>query len=737
MAREPLRYFLELQGQSYEIRSIKGEERISSPHKFDVLFNVESSDPIHPDMVVSGPATLVLMRKNSVRRISTHVTEFMRSATRKNANGSTAGGGEVALTLQHRLAMLRKRTDIRVFRNKTAPEIVTQVLEQMGVKVENRLRDSYINRPYCVQFRESDYDFAARLLEDEGIYYFLSDDATVVLGDHPAGYDARVASLPFRYGSGLDANEDSVSAVGMRGLMTAGKISLRDFNPAHPSLNMDVEADGPTENGAEFYDYPGEYLEPGEGQIKAKKRAEALACAHSRLIADSFCAELQVGARFEMVGAPMGVRDGGYVVTALKHDFHREQNGFKVALEAQRESVTFRPEALTFVPTEPNPLTGFTTGPAGADIHTNESGDAKVHFPWDRLQPKDDNCSHWVPVVQDNTANSVGVARTKWEVMVQFLEGDPDRPIVIGRVYNGGDPAYNPLPKWKTRTSLRSLTSPRTEVGMNCIQLEDLVGMEQISFAAHKDQNVRIANNKKEQTDNTDSLAVGHNETVKVGGDKQVALKAYSTTEVEGNQTKQVDGNFKVDTGAPFDETVTKEHSLEIGGNVSNVAGSSYSLQSGQNFQETIGGNATEISLKSNMNQAGETTYNIVGGIYFEIAKKSKMETSGKNRIEVIGGILFERSGKEHATRVEKKRMLRVGHDWEVKADKNLLLAGAEKLKEDSKLATYTGEETLVLKVGDTSLTLGDGTIALKTKGSITMSTSGGNTVSTSTAKQK
>ena len=736
MAREPLRYFLELLGQSYEVRSIKGEERISATHKFELLFNVESTDPIHPDMVVSGPATLVLMRKNSVRRISTHVTEFMRSATRKGRGGTT-GGGEIAVTLEPRLAMLRKRVDIRVFRDKTAPEIVTQVLNQMGVSVDNRLRESYVMRPYCVQFRESDYDFAARLLEDEGIYYFLTDDSTVVLGDHPAGYDPRVASLPYRYGSGLDQNEDSVSAVGMRGLMTAGKVSLRDFNPAHPSLNMDVEADGPTENGAEFYDYPGEYLEPGEGQVKAKKRAEALACAHQRLIGESFCAELQVGARFEMSGAPMGVRDGGYVVTALKHDFHRENNGFKVSLEAQRESVTFRPEQLTYVPTEPNPLTGFTTGPAGADIHTNETGDTKVHFPWDRLQPKDDNCSHWVPVVQDNTANSVGVARTKWEVMVQFLEGDPDRPIVLGRVYNGGDPAYNPLPKWKTRTSLRSLTSPRTETGMNCLQLEDLVGNEQISFAAHKDQNVRIAHNKKEQIDNTDSLTVGHDETVKVGGDKKIALKAYASAEVEGNQVKEVGGTFKLNTGKALEETVTADHTLKTGGNATYVAGSSYQFQAGENFNQSIGGNATEFSVKANMNQAGETTYSIVGGLYFEIAKKSKTETSGKNRIEVIGGILFEKCDKEHSTRVEKKRLLRVGKDWEVKADKNLLLAGRMKLTEDSKKATYTGEEKLTLKVGDTEIVISEGTVTMKTKGSIKTSTTGATCVASSSAKQK
>lgn len=380
MATEPLRYFLEVGSSRYEVKTLTGEEGMSSTARFELTFHLSDTDPLDPDELVSGPATLVLARRSSLREIQLFVTEIRRVATRKSHAGGRTGGGMVKVVLEPRLAMLRMRTDIRVFRNKTAAQIVTEVLEAMGVTVVQRLRDTYVSRPYCVQFRESDYDFAARLLEDDGIYYFVDDAGTVVLGDHPTGYDDRVARLPFRAGSGLDQNEDSVHAIGQRGTMTAGKVSLRDFNHEHPSMNMDVSADGPTEGGAEWYDYPGEYAEPGEGQIKAKKRAEALACVHRRMVGKSFCAELRPGARFELAEAPMGVREGGYVITRVVHEYGRNKEGFIVDFECLMESTTYRPEPKTFVPTEPNPLTGFTTGPPGEDIHCNEWGHVKVWF---------------------------------------------------------------------------------------------------------------------------------------------------------------------------------------------------------------------------------------------------------------------------------------------------------------------------------------------------------------------
>ena len=232
-SKQPLRYLLDVAGRTYEVKTIKGEEALSRPSRFELTFHVDDTDPLDTEAVISGPATLHLDREGAVRSIALWVTNAERAATRKIRG--RAGGALVELVVESRLAMLRERTDIRVFRNKTAPAIVTEVLTAMGVNVEQRLRDSYVVRPYCVEFRESDFHFASRLLEDEGIFYFVADDGTVVLGDHPSSYDDKVAVLPFRHGAGLDQNVDSVHGIGQRGSMTAGKITLRDFNPDTPT----------------------------------------------------------------------------------------------------------------------------------------------------------------------------------------------------------------------------------------------------------------------------------------------------------------------------------------------------------------------------------------------------------------------------------------------------------------------------------------------------------------------
>lgn len=736
MATEPLRYFVEVGGSEYEALTVKGTEGISLTARFEVTFHVPPNDGLDPNQIISGEAKLVLRKDTVERSIALWVTKAMRGATRK-LRGGTYGGGEVKLVLEPRLAMLRARQDIRVFQNKTAPEIAQEVLSAMGVTVEQRLRETYVKRLYCVQFRESDYDFAARLLEDEGIHCFVNDEGVAVFGDHPTSYDESVASLPFRHGAGLDQNEDSVTAVGVRGVMTAGKVSLRDWNRAHPSMNMDVEAPGPTENGAEWYDYPGEYLEPGEGAIKAKKRAEALACVHSRTIGRSFCAALRPGARFQLREAPMGVQEGGYVLTRVFHDWRRDMTGFAVDFEALRESVTYRPEVTTYVPVEPNPLTGFTTGPSGADIHTNESGDVKVWFPWDRLQPKDDKCSDWFPILQDNTGKSVGIMRTRWEVLCTFLEGDPDRPVITGRVYNAEDPHYTPLPANKSRTSLRSLVSPRTVEGSNFIQFEDKAGFEAIMISANRDQNVVIGNDKNEQVDMGETLLIRGNEKIKIGNEQRIAVTKDLVSEIQANQTKRVGANRSVDAGKAQEETITQNHTLNIGGAHTRTAGSSDMTQVNKSLKETVGGVIMETSLKTNGTGVGEIGVLLVGGAHVELAQKSKVEVTGKEaRYEVVVGNVMEDAGKELATRVEKKRTLKIVGSMKVDAKKNLLVAGAEKLKTKSATLALNAAKSLTIKVGENQIKLANGTIAISAENGINLEFSATNNQKSTTADQ-
>src|SRR5262249_12349836 len=191
-----------------------------------------------------------------------------------------------------------------------------------------------------------------------------------------------------------------------------------------------------------------------------------------QLVGTTSSARFAPGRTFTLEGSP-GDTDGELVITSVEHAFHVERGGYSAGFGALDAKVPFRPPRRTPVPTLPNPLTGFITGPEGEDIHTDEYGRVKVHFHWDRGFPPDDTCSHWIPVVQDNTGHSTAMPRIGWEVLCQFLEGDPDRPVVLGRVYNAEDTFPAKLPDEKTHSALKSLSSP-TRDATNEIPFTDL-----------------------------------------------------------------------------------------------------------------------------------------------------------------------------------------------------------------------------------------------------------------------
>ena len=367
----------------------------------------------------------------------------------------------------------------------------------------------------------------------------------------------------------------------------------------------------------------------------------------------------------------------------------------------------------TRVPVEPNPLTGYTTGPAGADIHTNEWGQVKVWFPWDRLQAKDDNVSHWVPILQDNTGQSSAIMRTRWEVVCQFMEGDPDRPVVMGRVFNPEDPPYAPLPFNKTRTSLRSLTSPRTEEGENFIDFDDRQGFEAVMISACRDQNIVVGNEKNEQVDNSETNVVGGNETIKITGEQKITVKKGLFPITNGNQTKEVTGEHLQNVTGTWGATVKENSTLKITGEHKRTCGSSDTTQVGEDLEETITGDVKESSLKSNVLTAFEEATLKVTGTHTETATKSKVTTVKTKREEVVTGSLYETADKEIACRNEDTRDLIVKQDITVDAKKNLLLAGSEKLTGRCDTSSMTAKQAVTLKVGNTMIKMQDNRVEI------------------------
>lgn len=715
-------YFLQIGGQEYIAARVTGREAVSRPFRFEIrLSEVVGLDP---DALVHSAATLRLVRENEDRHITGVVTDI-----RIGAEGHRSR--HALIVLEPTFALTRMRQDIRIFRNKNVVDIVTEVLAHYGLSPDWRLRESYPIYPYSVQFRESDFEFVSRLMELEGIFYFFTADDAMVMGDSVAAWDDLAGStlVPFRAASGLDRNEDAVIAFSRAARLRAGKVTLRDFNPETPSLNMDVEAKGPWDAGPEYYDYPGEYLEPGEGQRHANVIAESMAMESHTRFGRSYCTRFVPGSRFDLLDAPLG-NAGGYAILSVEHHWEQEKEGFVVSFEALPDDVPYRASLKTHVPTLPNPVTGFVTGPAGSDIHCDEYGRVKVHFHWDRLQPYDDDCSHWIPMMQNNTGSSSSIPRVGWEVLCHFLEGDPDRPVCLGRVYNERDPHHLDLPDQKTRSQIKSLSSPRKEnrnaTGTNEIIFEDYTGREFINMHAEKDQNILVGNDKTEHVmlnestivDNDESITIGNDETVDVGTDALPIIRRDQTWDIGGNakytigtgQSFSVDGNRVV--------TIGSVHNRRIG---------TFDAHSSNVLNETIGGVILDTCLKGHTTTGMNAGVLAVGGAIVELAKEEKSESYGLARTELIGGIVFSKASSETQVRADKARATTVGGALMITSVKEMSLAAEDLMSHHALSAMYQGSTDITLKVGETTIAMSGGTVSLKTGTKVSFKITGSN----------
>ena len=700
MSEQPLTYHLDVGPFVFGVREVQGQEHLSQAWRFDVKFPLESesvvagADMFDPDLVIKQVAGLTLKRKDDIhRRIQGIVTEASLSA-------SISGVPEVHLVLEPCLSLLKHRRDVRIHRNMTVPEIVTEVCEALGVNIDNRLQSSYPNRPYCVQWRETDYDYVMRLMEDEGIFYYFAAGDVMVLGDGSSAYEPTpgAASLMFRHEAGASMNNDAVHRIGSRAAVTAGKVSLRDWNTEHPSLDMDVSAGTAVPFGPEWYDYPGEYEEPSEGQRKVKLHAEAIDRAAAAMKGHTSCARIYPGSTFVLLDPPQGVEGGPLVVRKVVHNWDLTLGGFEAMFEADEESTIYRAPRTTFVPRIYNPHTAIVCTD-GSDIQCDHFGRVKMHFHWDRLRPYDDDCSHWVPVLQDNTGGSSGIPRKDWEMVVHFMEGDPDRPIVVGRVFNGDDVFREKLPYAKDRSSLTSATSP-TRDSANEIRFEDAAGMQRIFQRAPKDMNLRIAGHQTSRVGSSNTRVIENDESVQIGGDADWDIGGRMEMSIGNDQTWSVAGDRIMKIGKGDANAIGTDHELKISGDYEQEVFNDVNYGS-DNLKEELNGALTQkFKQKHTTEIGGEMTLKIAGALE-QTCKSGKSEQNTKDRTEEIGAGHSIKADREIQWRCDKTRTTTVTGSLEAKCPKHLTLTGAERFRMKSKTAEWTADTELYLIVSD------------------------------------
>jgi len=518
---------------------------------------VQADSTIEPDDLLGETATLTFGREDAAEHAFYGIVMSVTLVASPDDADERACAHRLHLTSL--MGLLEREHDCRIFQDKDVKEIVTEVLKDLGVAdgaQSWRLIKTYPKREYCVQYNETALAFVSRLLEEEGIYWFSDkgDQGDLIVFEDDSGTADPIdgdTTVLYRQGAGLEKSEDAIGTIVQRNRTATGKVTLRDYNFHKPQLDLTADAEADADPDIERYDYPGLYAEVKEGKRLAEVRLQALQAERATLEVTAGCPRITTGRWLAIDGAPAPL-DGDYFVTGARHEFG--DGGYTVHATLIPKKVNYRTPQTTPRPVIDGPQTALVVAPKGSpaeEIHTDELGRCKVRFHWDRYGQKDDTATFWMRVAQPQTSGSMILPRMDWEVIVEFLEGNPDRPVITGRVYNGRFMPPYALPEGKSRTAIQTVSSPGGGA-KNEIRFEDKAGSEEVKIAAGKDTTLNTANNKKKSTAVNETKNVKVDAKLTVGADQSIKVTNGYENTVDGAGTLHVGGSRKVEVNAVY-----------------------------------------------------------------------------------------------------------------------------------------------------------------------------------------
>jgi type VI secretion system secreted protein VgrG len=565
-----------------EVLGFSGMEGISELFHFQVELVSKSRD-ISFDKLVGKPATVTIVAPSQLKRYVSGVVsrfELVRIMPNKAVYHAHLSPPQIRLTLRRKL---------RIFQDMTTKDIVSQVLTEGGVTSFEWKGCAYEPRNYCVQYRETDMDFIARLLEEDGIAYHFEHspgDCKTVFTDTNAAFQPIIGNPKVIYNpiTSMVADQEYVSDFSFGQQLRSGKVQLRDYEfkvPGKPGGTIVEQSATGKESALELYDAPGEHVGPpgvGFDNPLAKRlvniRLQEAETEYQLGYGGSDCSRMTAGYRFTLGGGndserhPRKDLNQEYLLTRVSHNGSQpavlEQEGshehatYGCSLVVIPFKVPFRPPRVTPRPIAHGNHTATVVGPAGEEIYVDKFSRVKVAFHWDRLAPYDETSSCWIRVSQHWAGLSYGamfIPRIGQEVLVSFIEGDPDRPIVTGRVYNAKQLVPYELPKNKTMSTIKSATSPGGK-GFNELRYEDKAGKEEIFIHAQKDYNIVVENDR--------TSLIKHDRKEEVKNDQEVHVTKKSThtateiyVEAKSKITLKVGGSTIVITPASIEVSST------------------------------------------------------------------------------------------------------------------------------------------------------------------------------------
>ncbi len=528
--------------------------------------------------------------------------------------------------------MLTRYADCKIFHNKTVGDIIQQIFSDRGfTDFSVSLSGTYSPLEYCVQYRETDFNFISRLMEQNGIFYFFQHEQgkhTMMIADSSSVHQScpGFSSAGFNLVAGGIDTEDVVNSWNLEQELRSGMYTLTDYYFETPSANLVASESTVFDIGGnskfELFDYPGDYTTRSDGTSAAKLRMQEEEAVHLIAHGSSSCRAFTTGYKFDLADHPRDSMNAAYVLTEIQHvasvggGYSGSGGGdggsdnYSNHFTCIPASVPFRPARLTPKPFVQGPQTAIVVDQnpesgsgSGNEIWVDKYGRVVVQFPWDRKQ----GCSCWVRVSQEWAGQgwgSISIPRVGQEVIVSFLEGDPDRPIITGRVYNASQTVPYTLPDNQTRSTFMTRSSKGGSASTyNELRFEDKNGSEQVFLRGQYDYDTNILHDSRESIGNNLSLVVAKDQMESVGGDYHCEVTGNSNEKVSGDSNSQITGNLNQKVGQTL--------SLQVGQNLYEKSGTNYAHEAGQ-----------VIHLKAGMTvvlEAGTEICLKVGGNYIDI----------------------------------------------------------------------------------------------------------------------
>jgi type VI secretion system secreted protein VgrG len=626
------------------------------------------------------------------------------------------------VVLRPLLQGLALRVRSRIFQEKNTVEILKTVFKDAGLPKEaivwemdeGAIKETFAQRPYCVQYRESELDFVTRLLEDEGLFFWFAHSEK----GHVCHIAFHHVKLPMLTGEAtleateqLHAGQETVSELVKVRSVTPDAYRSRDWFFESPDKPTDDVVSWEDEPALEFYEYPGGLIETAAGATRAVLRGQALAVPATKLLGISNCPRLEAGRLFIVRGAPLSFLDGDYLLVEVRYLFrapatfasenHDSDHAFRCDFEAIPAAVPYRPARRTPKPQIWGLESAVVTGPSGEEIHVDELGRIKVHFYWDREGKIDDKASCWLRVQQQNTAGSMLLPRVGWELSIGFLDGDPDRPIALQKMYNRESMPPYAMPDNKTQSSLQSVTSPGGGA-TNEIRMQDGAGGMEFFVHASKDFAMKAGNDVTETIAVDTHVEVGLALHTEVGTDEQVTVGSTQSLSVTGDANDDTVGAKTESVGAMDDWGITNDFAVTTGGNRTESIGGLMNVLANQvietynaNYEKTAGA-LISFTTAASLGDA-------VAGSKTETTGAAKIEIIAKGRSEEVGGsktltcaLLQEKAGKDMTVSASTAFTLNVAGPIVEKVTEAYSLSAG--------VVTITAAGGAELKVGGTSL---------------------------------